>query len=514
MSLAVKTGSGFSMGRLSDFFSRELGYRRVWLFFFIATLVYVIPLILADYPYIDDNWRSLAAGTAWAGQGRLFTKLFYNALTFSDAAPNIFPLPLLIATLAMAFALTSLTFHYYSQPTISRCLVLLPLWYNPFFLQNLSYQYDGPAIALSLVAVIYAITFRHPSRILQWLVPAFLVALALGLYQISLNVFLGLCCLEVLRGANDKWAWRQWYELIGWKIAQVGLGGLIYSVTAFPYMNQNRTLLLNWAAAPFLQLEINIGRVLEKVVLLFHGGFAWVFAALALCALAGSVRLARNVIERQDTGPGKVVMGLVCVLTVPIVTLLVSGVALFFRDFNEGARTLMGFAVLLVLLFYLSHLALASIHERLTMLLVVPLLAMLSLSYAYGRVLTVQNTFASSALFSLGHDIASHRQLYEAKRIYMSVNYSDRWLVGAAGSFKQMPVLHYLLNINFFMLAENLPKAGITNVVVERERRNATLVGYQGYPPLVESKFYRLYVLGDYGFIVMKEPAPIASLRW
>ncbi|WPN59172.1 glucosyltransferase domain-containing protein [Pseudomonas sp. P9_31] len=502
------------MGRLSDVFSSELGRRRVWLFFQIATLVYVIPLILADYPYIDDNWRSLSAGTAWAGQGRLFTELFYNLLTFSDAAPNIFPLPLLIATLAMAFALTSLTFHYYPQPTMSRCLVVLPLWYNPFFLQNLSYQYDGPAIALSLVAVIYAITFRHASRILQWLVPAFLIALALGLYQVSLNVFLGLCCLELLWGAYDKWTWPQWCELIGWKIAQAGLGGLIYSVTAYPYMNQNRALLLNWAAAPWLQVEINIGRVLEKVVLLFHGGFAWVFAALLLCAIAGSVRLARNVIERQDAALRKVVMGLVCVLTVPVVTLLVSGAALFFRDFNEGARTLMGFAVLLVLLFYLSHLALTSIHERLTMLLVVPLLAMLSLSYAYGRVLTVQNTFASSALFSLGHDIASHRPLREAKRIYMSVSYSDHWLVEAAGSFKQMPILHYLLNINFYMLAENLPKAGITNVVAERERRNATLVGYQGYPPLVESKFYSLYLLGDYGFIVMKEPTPITALAW
>lgn len=512
--MAAKTGSGFSMGRLSDLFSSELGRRRVWLFFLIAILVYVIALILADYPYIDDNWRTLAAGTAWAGQGRLFTELFYNLLTFSDAAPNIFPLPLWIATLAMAFALTRLTFHYYPQPTLSCCLVVLPLWYNPFFLQNLSYQYDGPASALSLVAVIYAITFRHPSRILQWLVPALLIALALGLYQLSLNVFLGLCCVELLRGANDKWAWSQWYELIGWKIAQAGLGGLIYSVTAYPYMNQNRALLLNWEAAPWLQLEINIGRVLEKVALLFHGGFAWVFAVLLLCALVGSVRLGRNVVQRQDTGLRKVVMGLVCVLTVPLVILLVSGAALFFRDFNEGARTLMGFAVLLVLLFYLSHLALAPIHERLTLLLAVPLLAMLSLSYAYGRVLTLQNTFASSALFSLSHDIASHRQLREAKRIYMSVTKSDYWLVGAAGSFKQMPVLPYLLNIDFFMLAENLPKAGITNVVAERERRNATLVGYQGYPPLVESQFYRLYLLGDYGFIVMKEPAPIATLQW
>jgi hypothetical protein len=193
---------------------------------------------------------------------------------------------------------------------------------------------------------------------------------------------------------------------------------------------------------------------------------------------------------------------------------LVSGVALFFQDFNEGARTLMGFGVLLVLLFYLSHLALARLHTRLPLLLVVPLLAMLSLSYAYGRVLTMQKTFATSALLSLEYDIASHRELREAKRIYMSVTYSDHWLVGAAGSFKQMPVLHYLLNIDFYLLAEDLPKVGITNVVAEKERRNATRVGYLSYPPLLETPYYRIYVLGDYGFIVFKEPAPIKSLHW
>ncbi len=120
----------------------------------------------------------------------------------------------------------------------------------------------------------------------------------------------------------------------------------------------------------------------------------------------------------------------------------------------------MGFAVLLVLLFYLSHLALASIHERLPMLLAVPLLAMLSLSFAYGRVLTMQNTFASSALFSLGHDIASNRQLREAKRIYMAVSDSDHWLVAASGSFKQMPVLRYLLNIDFFFMLAEKPAQG------------------------------------------------------
>ncbi|KJZ45307.1 glucosyltransferase domain-containing protein [Pseudomonas fluorescens] len=502
------------MGRFSDFFVRELSRHQVWKFFLFATLVYVLPLILADFPYIDDNWRSLSAGMAWAEQGRLFAQLFYNALSFSHAAPNIFPLPLLIATLAMASALTSLTFHYFRQPTVACCLVLLPLWYNPFFLQNLSYQYDGPATALSLVTVIYAITFRHPWRGVQWLVPAFLIALALGLYQISLNVFLGLCCLELLRAANDKTAPVPWRDLLGWKAAQVILGGLIYSVSAGPFMDSNRTSMLDWTAHPSLQIQINIGRVLEKVVLLFHGGWLWVFGGLLLLAIAGAVRLGLNVAARQDSGPKKLLIGLMCLLTFPVVTLLVSGVALFFRDFNEGARTLMGFAVLLVLLFYLGHLALASIHERLPLLLMIPLLAMLSLSFAYGRVLTVQKTFASTALAGLAYDIASHQSLREARRIYISVSYSDYWLVAASGSFKQLPVLHYLLNTDFYMLAENLPKAGITNVVAERERRNATRVGYQGYPALVDSQYYRIYLIGDYGFIVMKEPTPSKTLRW
>lgn len=500
--------------KISEWLDKELTGRQVGLLFLFATLLYILPLILADFPYIDDNWRALAAGTGWAQEGRLFAQWFYNLLTFSGAAPNIFPLPLLIATLAMSWALTRLTFHYFPEPTFTHCLVLLPLWYNPFFLQNLSYQYDGPTMALSLVAVIYAITFQSPSRIQQLLIPAALIALAIGLYQVSFNVLLGLCCLEWLRGANDKLAWPAWWRLIGCKVVQIGLAGLIYYATAYAFMTQSRTSLLNWAAAPLLQIETNASRVLEKIVLLFHGGFAWVFAALLLCAVAGAVRVGRRVVERAGTGLEKTIIGLLCLLLLPILMMLVPGASLFFRDFNEGARTLMGFAVVLVLLFYLSHRALARVHGKLPLLLLVPLLAMLSLSFAYGRVLTLQKTFATNALSALSADIASRPALREAKRIYMSVTYSDHWLVSAAGSFKQMPVLHYLLNIDFYMLAENLPKAGITNVVREKERRNATLVGYQGYPPLVDSLFYRIYLLGDYGFIVMKEPVRKSTLQW
>ncbi|PTT25566.1 glucosyltransferase domain-containing protein [Pseudomonas sp. HMWF021] len=492
--------------RTSAFLERELSQRQVALFYLLATSLYVLPLILADFPYIDDNWRSLAAGNAWAGQGRLFADWFYQALTFTGAAPNIFPLPLLLAAVAMSLALTRLTFHYFTEPTLASCLVALPLWYNPFLLQNLSYQYDGPVMALSMVAVIYAITFDGSSRVQRWLVSAALLALAVGLYQISLNVFLGLCGVELIRAIHHRLPRADIWRMLGAKLAQLGLAVLIYSVTAYPFMDSRRAELLDGSARPLLQIGINLGRVLEKTGLLLHGGHAWVFGALVLCALVGVTCV------RPPRKSG--FCALLVVLTLLVLVLLVPGMTLLFRDFNEGARTLMGFGVLLLALFYLAYLALAAGHRRLPLLLIIPLLATLSLSFAYGRVLTMQKTFASSALYSLGHDIAEHGGLRQAKRIYLSVTYSDRWLVGAAGSFERLPVLHYLLNVDYYMLAENLPAMGITNVVAERERRNATHVGYRGYPPLVDSLYYRIYLIGDYGFIVMKEPPHGRLLQW
>lgn len=493
--------------RLARFFDKRLIEREVLLLFLFAAFIYIVPLVLADHYYIDDNWRSLSAGMAWANQGRLFTEVFYNALTFSTGAPNIFPLPLLIAALAIVLALTRLTMHYYKEPTVSCCFVLLPLWYNPFFLQNLSYQYDGPAMTLSLVAVIYAITFRGKSVLLQVVVPAMLITLGLGLYQLSINVFLGLCCVELIRAVNEGASWDSLCSLIMYKLAQLLVGVLVYGLLAYPFIIQERLPLLDWGMNGVDQVEDNIAILNSKISLLFHGANFWLLWAVLFCAAAGAVRVGLTVRKRKDSAPKKVMLGLVCLLTLPALVLLASGAALVFRDFNEGARTLMGFAVLLVFLFYLSHLWLGAIHPRLGMLLAIPLLSMLSLSYAYGRVLNVQKEFANSMLLSLGHDIASHRQLREARRIYMSITYSDHWLPGARGSFELMPVLEYILNVDFFMLGENLPRVGITNVVTENERRNATRVGYRGYPPVVDNKFYNIYLVGDYGFIVMKEPS-------
>ncbi|MFZ5936104.1 hypothetical protein ACOKS3_14860 [Pseudomonas sp. HS6-2] len=52
----------------------------------------------------------------------------------------------------LGYALVRLLRYWFETPSLSCVLLVLPLWFQPYFLQNLSYQYDGASMALSLAA--------------------------------------------------------------------------------------------------------------------------------------------------------------------------------------------------------------------------------------------------------------------------------------------------------------------------------------------------------------------------
>lgn len=102
--------------------------------FSILSAIYVFPIIHADYPYIDDQWRSLQlVDGAWIDVGRYFTERLYNLLTFSGSMPNIFPLPLLLSLMALCATMSNLAFYLYRDVDIAKCIVILPLLCSPFF---------------------------------------------------------------------------------------------------------------------------------------------------------------------------------------------------------------------------------------------------------------------------------------------------------------------------------------------------------------------------------------------
>ncbi|MNE04633.1 hypothetical protein D3C80_971700 [compost metagenome] len=96
----------------------------------------------------------------------------------------------------------------------------------------------------------------------------------------------------------------------------------------------------------------------------------------------------------------------------------------------------------------------------------------------------------------------------------VSTGVTGNWLPAAGGSTTLMPALKYVLNINYFVLAEMLPRAGLINVVHDNPPLTARNFADGHFAALVQNKFYRLYVVDGNGYIVMQHVADSEVYRW
>jgi hypothetical protein len=471
-------------------------------FFLLALLAFVLPFILADYRYVDDNWRAqLDVQSTWRHEGRLLVELFYRALTFSGLSIDVFPLPLLLACAAMAWALAALVRHYYAAPRLGQCLVVLPLWYSPLYLGNLTYQYDGPTMTLSLAAVIYAVIYRHRSWPLAVLLPGCLLAVALALYQVTVNVFIGLCCVELIRATRERLPGGRVWALVGRQLGQLLIGVLLYYLSAYQLMLGDRQGMLTPDASGLGELALRLGVIVHSIGLFVTAGNGWMWAAVALLAALGYVWIGLRLLF----GRGLVALGslLPYLAAVPVLALSVGGMILPFADFTLEARTLMGFSPVLLALFYLAHFSLTRLRPRLEWLLAIPLLCMLSLSFVYGRVLQAQKTLETMIYHDLHHDLTSAPELRDLGRFYWSSTQCvGTWLPALSGTLAAQPGLSFVLSLGPCNLA--IPEH-MTDLDLQSDDSlfEQLMVKDRGRQ-VVHNRYYDIWVLNGYGYVAMK----------
>lgn len=474
----------------------------------------VLPLVLADYPYLDDLWRGEKAGNAWAEQGRVLTDWLYIMLSFGNGAPNLFPLPLLLATVFTALAMAKLTRHYFASPRFTAVLVVLPLWLNPFFLQNLSYQYDGAAMALALACCIWAIVLGMASW-QRYVAGIVLVAMAVSFYQVSINVAAALCCIEVMRKIIEGGSFRDTGMGLFKRISQVAIACLIYYLTAYQLMTAERAAMLPVDAQLPGQLLARAWTIAERVGGLITPGTRWFWGGLFIAAVIGLGRALLALIRSDESIWSKLGLVLLLLLCTLAVTLLVYGMMFLFAFFDDGARLLLGFGPFLVMCALLAHRTLTDIDPRLAWLLAVPCLFMLSFSYAYGRVLILQKEMHQSLTLSLVQTITHQPELEQAKHIYIlnpKPLSRDQWLPAAEGSFSIMPALRYVLNINYMLTADTLSRYGLTQVIGIQMARERLLA--LSPTPWQVSTFFDIHLFDSDAYVVIKVPKEGESHTW
>ncbi|RON09435.1 hypothetical protein BK659_10945 [Pseudomonas brassicacearum] len=483
--------------------SRPWARGEVYVFFQVMTFLYVFPIVYADYMYIDDHWRAVLGLKGWTEDGRPLVELFYTVMTFSLSVTNVFPLPLLIATIAISLALTKLTEHYFSVVGLVGCLVVLPLWYSPFFLQNLSYQYDGPTMVLGIVAVIYAITYKNISGWWLIILPAVLIAVALSFYQVCLNVFVGLSCIDVYRCINSGASSRAIVRAGILRVAQLTGGLSIYCMTSYQLISGDRQGFISLNSAGMMEVIERISTVTENVFLLFNSGNSWLFLILAVMASISFLLTGYERVLRKEGMLEKSTVLVIFLLTMIVSILAVYGIDLFVSVSYSGARNLLGFSSLLVFMLLLNAQLLVRIHRHLGLFLVVPLFFMLTFSYAYGRVMIAKKEFEYTVVHSLNYDVVSREELRRLEKIWLVVDSTYDWIPGASRTLKASPAISYILALDFLVLPETMRTAGLTNVL-RMDNYQGDFSGCGACKLVVSSRYYYIYTSEENGYVVMK----------
>lgn len=499
--------------------TRKLSRREIWWLIMIAIGLHVLPLILADYPYLDDAWRAMQAGRdhgaydSWSLQGRVLMSWLHACLSFSNASLDLFPLPLLVVIPLVAWSFCALVQHLFKAPSLAAVLVVLPLWFNPFFLQNLSYQFDAPGMALSLAACAWAISLG----VEQWkcrLMGLALVTVALSFYQVSVNVFASLACVEIVNQFSDRGHLRLAHlvRLSAVRLLQVAGGCVLYYLTAFQLTNGERTMLQpldsRWAPEMLGRLEVAAGHLR----LLVTPETLWLFVGWSVLAALGFGLALYRVANSDQRLYEKLGLVIVLCLAVTASAVLISGIALLFQFYDEGARLLMGLGPALVMLGVLTYQLLETFDRRTTWLLAFPLLFMVSFSFAYGRVLILQKQLEQQVSSELAFAIQLHPQAQAAKQFIISgIDKNEGWIPAAvSGSYAVMPALRYVLNIRWMILSESMKRFGVGHFVLD-ERMDAEAIKLLNLEPVIDAKLFSIYLAGEVGYVLMK-PMPRETL--
>ncbi|WAB98905.1 glucosyltransferase domain-containing protein [Pseudomonas putida] len=470
--------------------------------------MHIVPLLMADMSVLDDYARQYLARNDWVQDGRPLAALLNAVLSFGPAAVNLYPLPLLLAVLITAHALANLVQHWFTLPTVSAVLVVLPLWMQPFFLQNLSYQYDGASMALSLACSLWAITLGCQWA-KPWLGGTLLVAASAALYQPGLNVFAGLCCLEIMRVVMNGSRFAMVCKVAAVRLGQLLVGVGLFYVSCAWMVRSERTALLAFDGLWLTEMSQRLAATVEVVSVLVT---PWVFwGAVGLCLLAAfSLGRKLQALWRRPYALSER-LGLVAALLLPVALILlcIPGLILFLEHFDPTARVLMGLGAALTMLLYVVHDALAALPRVRLVVLATSIVFMLSMSFAYGRVLMLQKALHQAVAQSVAHDLSSQPELAAARHYYLLGYWQSRlWVPAAKGTLAHMPAIEVIDANRYVMLPEMLPRVGIDDprTFYQSPPLTRRQVLARSPSPRVVSRFYDIHLVGDAAYVLIKLP--------
>lgn len=130
-------------------------------------LVALFPLIRANYSYVDDIGRIYTGRPGWGYFSRYISELLSHVIHANlFYLADISPLTQLLAIGVLVVASVMVIFSIRGTMNVSLgdTVAVLPLGLSPYFLECISYKFDSPYMAISILASVFPLLFRKRSK--------------------------------------------------------------------------------------------------------------------------------------------------------------------------------------------------------------------------------------------------------------------------------------------------------------------------------------------------------------
>jgi len=151
----------------------------------------ILTIIRANVLYRDDIWRAADGFRGWFfGFSRHISEVLSIFVNADTVLTDISPLPQLLAILVLSFSSVLLVYIIGNKKiTVLRLLASIPLGISPYFLECLSYKFDAPYMALSILASIVPFLFVARKKVFLLISVLSLLVMCMT-YQASSGIYM------------------------------------------------------------------------------------------------------------------------------------------------------------------------------------------------------------------------------------------------------------------------------------------------------------------------------------
>ncbi len=177
-----------------------------FLVLFVVYIVALVPLIRANFNYIDDLGRALEGYRGWDDFSRFGSEFLSIFIHGGESLTDISPFPLLLSVIILCLASIILIYSLSDNNKFSfwKVFAVIPLGLSPLFLECLSYKFDCVYISLSVLICIVPFLFYKKKAYIYFIVTVLSMIFMCVTYQASSGIYPMIVLVLALKLWNEK----------------------------------------------------------------------------------------------------------------------------------------------------------------------------------------------------------------------------------------------------------------------------------------------------------------------